>query len=141
MIETATGVTEGPVGQVAPAASSAPAGHAGPAEPDIAPVPDISGHFVVGAVEAVGSAHPGVPATSATPGVAYGGRFFVDEDTSTLHHDVTVSMMPELLAQPQFRHASVDGDLLTLSATRTDDTGVTTHSTLVWRRAKGIKNP
>jgi hypothetical protein len=53
MIETATGVTEGPVGQVAPAASSAPAGHAGPAEPDIAPVPDISGHFVVGAVEAV----------------------------------------------------------------------------------------
>jgi Lipocalin-like domain len=67
--------------------------------------------------------------------VAYGGRFFADEDTSTLHHDVTVSMMPELLAQPQFRHASVDGDLLTLSATRTDDTGVTTHSTLVWRRA------
>jgi hypothetical protein len=44
-------------------------------------------------------------------------------------------MMPELLAQPQFRHARVDGDLLTLSARRTDDTGVTTHSTLVWRRA------
>jgi len=67
--------------------------------------------------------------------VAYGGRFSVDEETSTLHHDVTVSMMPELLAQTQFRHASVDGDLLTLSASRTDDTGVTTHSTLVWRRA------
>jgi lipocalin-like protein len=66
---------------------------------------------------------------------AYGGRFSVDEETSTLHHDVTVSMMPELLAQPQFRHASVDGDLLTLSATRTDETGVTTRSTLVWRRA------
>ena len=67
--------------------------------------------------------------------VAYGGRFFVDEDTSTLHHDVTVSMMPELLAQTQFRHARVDGDLLTLSATRTDDNGVTTHSSLLWRRA------
>jgi hypothetical protein len=67
--------------------------------------------------------------------VAYGGRFSVDEETSTLHHDVTVSMMPELLTQPQFRHASVDGDLLTLSATKTDDTGVTTHSSLQWRRA------
>ena len=42
---------------------------------------------------------------------------------------------PELLVQKQFRHASVDGDLLTLSATRTDDTGVTTHSSLQWRRA------
>jgi hypothetical protein len=67
--------------------------------------------------------------------VAYGGRFFADEATSTLHHGVTVSMMPDLLTQPQFRHASVDGDVLTLSATRTDDTGVTTHSSLQWRRA------
>src|ERR1700761_5919255 len=46
--------------------------------------------------------------------VAYGGRFSVDEETSTLHHDVTVSMMPELLAQAQFRHARINGDLLTL---------------------------
>jgi hypothetical protein len=67
--------------------------------------------------------------------VAYGGRFSVNEETSTLHHDVTISMMPELLAQPQFRNASVDGDRLTLSATRSDDAGVTTHSSLVWRRA------
>lgn len=67
--------------------------------------------------------------------VSYGGRFSADEETATLHHDVTLSMMPELLAQPQFRHASIDGDLLTLSASRTDDTGVTTHSRLVWRRA------
>jgi hypothetical protein len=36
-------------------------------------------------------------------------------------------MMPELLAQPQFRQASLDGDLLTLSAT--------THATVVRRRA------
>jgi hypothetical protein len=67
--------------------------------------------------------------------ISYGGRFSVNEETSTLHHDVTMSMMPELLAQPQFRHARVDGDLLTLSATRTDDTGVTTRSSLLWRRA------
>ena len=56
--------------------------------------------------------------------VAYGGRFTVIEDTgneetATVHHDVTLSMMPELLSQPQFRQARVDGDLLTLSATTT----------------------
>jgi hypothetical protein len=67
--------------------------------------------------------------------VAYGGSFDVNEETSTLHHDVTMSMMPELLAQPQFRQASVEGDLLTLSATITDNAGATTHSSLVWRRA------
>jgi Lipocalin-like domain len=67
--------------------------------------------------------------------IAYGGRFSVNEETSTLHHEVTISMLPELLAQAQFRHARIDGDALTLSATRTDDAGVTTHSSLLWRRA------
>jgi hypothetical protein len=66
---------------------------------------------------------------------AYGGRFTVDEQTSTVHHDVTMSMMPELLARPQFRQAEVDGDLLTLSATTTDAAGTTTHARLVWRRS------
>ena len=66
--------------------------------------------------------------------IAYGGRYSVNEETATLHHDVTISMMPELLTQPQFRNASIDGDRLTLSATRSDDAGVTTHSSLVWRR-------
>jgi hypothetical protein len=66
--------------------------------------------------------------------VAYGGRFIVDEQTSTVHHDVTMSMMPELLARPQFRRAQVDGDLLTLSATTMDAAGTTTHARLVWRR-------
>jgi phage terminase large subunit GpA-like protein len=47
-----------------------------------------------------------------------------------------MSMMPELLARPQFRRATVDGDLLTLSATTTDAGGVTTHALLVWRRAR-----
>lgn len=67
--------------------------------------------------------------------IAYGGRFSANEETSTLHHEVTISMVPELLAQAQFRHASIDGDILTLSATGTDDAGVTTHSSLLWRRA------
>ena len=82
--------------------------------------------------------------------VAYGGRFTVIEDTvdkdtvdkdtvneetATVHHDVTLSMMPELLSQPQFRQARVDGDLLTLSATTTDASGVEVNARLVWRRA------
>ena len=44
--------------------------HAQPAEPDISPVPDVSGHFVVGAV---GVAEEG--GACEAPGVAYGGRF------------------------------------------------------------------
>ena len=67
--------------------------------------------------------------------VAYGGPFYVDEDTDTLHHAVTMSTMPELLAQPQFRLASVDGDHLTLSATTTDAEGTQTLAVLVWVRA------
>jgi hypothetical protein len=67
--------------------------------------------------------------------IAYGGRFTVDEDTSVVHHDVTIAMLPELLAQPQFRRASLDGDLLTLSTTTIDDVGATSHASVVWRRA------
>jgi len=74
-----------------------------------------------------------------TPGeggeyIAYGGRFHVDEESATVRHDVLVSTRPELLTQAQFRHARVDGDLLTLSASQTSEEGVTTHSRLVWRR-------
>jgi hypothetical protein len=67
--------------------------------------------------------------------VAYGGRFTIDERTSILHHQVTMSTMPELLAQPQFRLAAVDGNHLTLSATTAGADGTTTHARLVWRRA------
>jgi hypothetical protein len=67
--------------------------------------------------------------------LAYGGGFSVDEETSTLHHEVSMSMMPELLASPQFRRASVDGDYLTLAATLADEHGRDIDSTLVWRRA------
>ena len=68
--------------------------------------------------------------------IAYGGGFSVDEQTATVHHEVTISMLPELLTQPQFRHASVDGDLLTLSAITTDAAGVQTNAMLIWRRAQ-----
>lgn len=67
--------------------------------------------------------------------IAYGGRFRVDEDTATVHHLVSMSTLPELLAQPQLRQAGVDGDRLTLSATTTND-GVASHNTLVWVRRR-----
>lgn len=67
--------------------------------------------------------------------IAYGGRFRVDEETATVHHEVSVSMLPELLASPQLRQAAVAGDRLTLSATTTNN-GATTHNTLVWVRRR-----
>lgn len=73
--------------------------------------------------------------------VAYGGPFTVDEETATLHHDVSMSMRPELLEQPQFRHADIDGDLLTLSADSTDADGTTTHARLVWRGVRTRDTP
>lgn len=82
-----------------------------------------------------GSADAAVPDKKSPGYIAYGGRFHVDEDTATVHHQVTVSMLPELLATPQLRQAAVDGDRLTLSATTTTD-GVTSHNTLVWVRRR-----
>lgn len=59
----------------------------------------------------------------------------MDEETSTLRHEVSMSTMPELLTQTLFRHAGIDGEILTLSATSTDDAGVTAHSRLQWKRS------
>jgi Lipocalin-like domain len=67
--------------------------------------------------------------------VAYGGRFEIDERSATLRHLVTISMLDDLLLQPQFRHASLDGDRLTLSATATAADGTRSLNTLVWKRA------
>ena len=52
-----------------------------------------------------------------------------------------MSMMPELLAAPQYRSVRVDADQLTLSATMIGDDGVTLESTLVWRRAPDDGRP
>lgn len=72
-----------------------------------------------------------------TPGtdefVSYGGRFAVDEAAATVTHHVLIATMPELLRTPQLRHASVEGDRLTLSA-RLNSANGSTLSTLVWRR-------
>lgn len=71
--------------------------------------------------------------------VAYGGRFHVDEQSATLQHEVTISILADLLSQPQFRHAEVDGDRLTLSAITRRRDGTTVHATLVWRRPTQAK--
>ncbi len=70
--------------------------------------------------------------------VAYGGRFHLDEASATIRHDVTISALPELFARPQLRHAVLEGDQLTLSATATTTNGTATHSTVVWRRAPRV---
>lgn len=77
-----------------------------------------------------------------TPGpgaefVSYGGRFHVDEQASTVTHEVVIATMPELLEQPQLRHARIDGDRLTLSVSQRSARGRAIHSTLVWRRDPG----
>lgn len=82
-----------------------------------------------------GSADAAPPDETLPAYIAYGGRFRVDEDTATVHHEVSTSILPELLTAPQLRQARVDGDRLTLSATTTND-GVTTRSTLVWVRRR-----
>jgi hypothetical protein len=66
--------------------------------------------------------------------IAYGGRFHVDEAAATVRHDVVMATIPDLLLTPQVRHARIDGDALTLSASMPDEQGSPTHSTLVWRR-------
>lgn len=70
--------------------------------------------------------------------LAYGGRFRVEEHpdphAATVHHDVMMATVPQLLAAPQVRHAHLDGDRLTLSATTPGDDGVTRRATLTWRR-------
>lgn len=70
---------------------------------------------------------PGPGAEPGQPGIAYCGRYRLDEATAVLHHQVTLSTLPELLERPQLRNARIDGDVLTLS---TDD------AVLTWRRSR-----
>src|SRR5208283_3656246 len=71
------------------------------AEPDIAPVPDLCGHFVVGAV---GVAEEG--GASETPGVAYGGRFAPEALMAAL--DELAVAYEQARRDPVFR-AELDG--------------------------------
>ena len=75
--------------------------HAQPAEPDISPVPDVSGHFVVGAV---GVAEEG--GACEAPGVAYGGRFAPEALIPAL--DELAAAYEQARRDPVFR-ADLDG--------------------------------
>ena len=68
--------------------------------------------------------------------IAYSGPFHVDEQAATVRHDVRMATMPDLLSRPQLRQVAFDDGRLVLSATMSDETGTTTHSTLTWQRAK-----
>jgi hypothetical protein len=66
--------------------------------------------------------------------IAYSGPFHVDEQASTVRHDMRMATMPELLRYPQIRHVSLEPGILILSASTTDGDR-TTDSTLTWQRA------
>jgi len=72
-----------------------------PAEPDISPVPDVCGHFVVGAV---GVAEEG--GAGEVPGVAYGGRFAPEALMAAL--DELTAAYEQARKDPAFR-AELDG--------------------------------
>ena len=74
-------------------------------------------------------------AAAAAGYLAYSGPFTVDESTGIVHHEVTVSLLPNWLNQTQLRHSKLDADHLTLSAITAPADGIETISTLVWKRA------
>ena len=76
-------------------------------------------------------------AAAAAGYLAYSGPFEVDESTGVVHHNVTVSLLPNWLNGTQLRHAKLDGDHLTLSASQHAPDGIETISTVVWKCAPG----
>ena len=87
---------------------AAPGHRAQPAEPDISPVPDVSGHFTVGAV---GVAEEG--GAREAPGVAYGGRFAPEALIPAL--DELAAAYEQARRDPAFR-ADLDGLLRNYAA-------------------------
>jgi Lipocalin-like domain len=82
---------------------------------------------------------PGTPtteqaATAAAGYLAYGGPYTVDESRGVVHHEVTVSLLPNWLNTAQLRNSTLDGDRLTLVADVCADK-VTIRATLMWARA------
>ena len=74
-------------------------------------------------------------AAAAAGYLAYSGPFEVDESTGVLQHQPRVSLLPNWLNGTQLRHATFDGDHLTLSAVTAAPDGSETISTLLWKRA------
>lgn len=76
-------------------------------------------------------------AAAASGYLAYSGPFTLDESTGVVHHHVEVSLLPNWLGGVQDREGRLDGTRLVLSADTTSRKGITSHSTLTWRRADG----
>ena len=77
----------------------------------------------------------GTTEQAATGYLAYSGPYTVDEATGDVQHDVTVSLLPNWLNQPQLRHSHLQADRLTLTAESPQPDGTTLLSTLKWVRA------
>jgi len=73
-------------------------------------------------------------AAAATGYLAYSGPYTADEATRTLHHDVSVSLLPRWLNTVQIREAALDGDQLTLAEDDTLPAGPIRFA-LIWKRA------
>ena len=78
-------------------------------------------------------------AAAAAGYLAYSGPFTVDELVGVLHHQVTVSLIPNWLNHTQLRHSKLHGEHLTLSATTRGTDNTETISTLVWKRAPELR--
>lgn len=73
-------------------------------------------------------------AAAAAGYLAYSGPYSVDEATAIVHHEVSVSLLPNWLGTVQLRHSLLEADRLTLTA-EAPLNGRTIRSTLVWARA------
>lgn len=82
-----------------------------------------------------GGGSAGQAAAAASGYLAYSGPYSVDESTGDIHHQVTVSLLPNWLGHAQIRHSQLTGHQLTLSADTTLPNGATMLSTLLWTRA------
>ncbi|MGE8540638.1 MAG: lipocalin-like domain-containing protein [Acinetobacter sp.] len=68
--------------------------------------------------------------------IAYSGRFFVEEDTQQLKHEMQVSLFPNWIGQKQLRVVSLEGNILKLGpATPIMSKGKRVMSQLIWKRA------
>lgn len=74
-------------------------------------------------------------AAAAAGYLAYCGPFSFDEATSTVRHQMTVSLYPNWIGQNQERFAELDGETLVLSAAPRLSQGVVSTPRIKWRRA------
>ena len=86
-----------------------------------------SGEFTHGTTEEEAAAAAGY--------LAYSGPFYVDEETATLKHHMSVSLFPNWLNQTQERFVELEGDTLTITAAPILVEGSARTPRLIWKRA------